>query len=219
MACFRFPSENTDSDTPVVLCRALLDRLRMDDTRPSLLIRVRDPRDGEAWRQFDELYRPLIVRFARAAGLPAADADDLGQECLTELVRRLPQFEYDRARGGFRRWLRVFVRYRVRNYFRKRREQNARTGDFTRPQDRESSPSQVWERIWLQEHMHYCLEQIRDEFEPQTYAAFKHYVLDEWPVSRVCEALGVNANQVYIAKSRVAARLRVVMAELLGDAA
>lgn len=191
----------------------------MDETRASLLLRVRNPGDREAWREFDGLYRPLIVRYARTAGLSHADADDVAQQCLLELTDRLPKFEYEARRGGFRRWLRVFVRYRVRNHFRGRREQSARTGDFQRPQRRERVPAEVWERIWLQEHLSYCLEQVRSEIEPQTYEIFQRYVIDEWPVKQVCDTLGVTPNQVYITKSRVADRLRTAMAALLGDAA
>lgn len=191
----------------------------MDATRASLLLRVRDPGDREAWQEFDSLYRPLITRFARAAALSHADADDVAQQCLMELTERLPNFEYEARRGGFRRWLRVFVRYRIRNHLRKRREHNARTGDFRRPQFRESAPAELWERIWLQEHLAYCLERVRADIEPLTYEVFQRYVIDEWPVKRVCDELGVTPNQVYITKTRVADRLRTAMLALLGDAA
>lgn len=191
----------------------------MDATRASLLIRVRNPGDREAWREFDGLYRPLMMRYARAAGLAPADAEDIAQQCLVELIERMPQFKYAPERGGFRRWLRVFVRYRIRNHMRRRRDQSARTGDFRRPQSRERVPAEVWEQIWLQEHLAYCLEQVRSDIDPQTYEIFRRYVLDEWSVTRVCKTLGVTPNQVYITKTRVAERLRKAMTALLGEAA
>jgi hypothetical protein len=40
-----------------------------DCTRPSLLLRLRDPRDGDAWHQFAQLYGPLVYQFARKRGL------------------------------------------------------------------------------------------------------------------------------------------------------
>ena len=184
----------------------------------SLLARVKERADTAAWSQFTALYRPLLVRYARSWGLQPVDADDLAQECLVELMRRMPAFEYDRCRGGFRRWLRVFVSYRIRNHLRKRREPSGRTGDFERPQQRERGPVEAWDRIWLQEHLKYCLDRIRPDFEPRTFNAFRHAVIQEWPIPRVCETLGMNANQVYIAKSRVAGRLRETMVGLLGDA-
>ena len=56
---------------------------RMTDspaTRQSLLVRLRDPKDGQAWAEFVAIYSPLIDRLARAKGLQAADAADLAQE-------------------------------------------------------------------------------------------------------------------------------------------
>ena len=191
----------------------------MHTTRISLLLRVKDHADTAAWREFVDLYRPLIIRYARARGVPADDAEDLAQDCLAELARKLPEFEYDRRRGGFKRWLRVFVDFRARNHFRKRRDAIARTGDLRRPQSREDDPAEVWGRLWLQQHLRFCLERIRPDFEQQTYEAFERYVIDEWPVERVCKSLHMNANQVYIAKSRISGRLRTEMVELLGEVA
>ena len=56
-------------------------------TRPSLLVRIRDARDGEAWRQFVELYAPLVYGFARKRGLQDADAADLTQDVLRAVAR------------------------------------------------------------------------------------------------------------------------------------
>ena len=189
---------------------------RSDTTRASLLMRVRDQSNERAWREFVALYRPLLVRFAQARGLSKPDADDVAQDTLALLMRKMPEFEYDRHKGGFKRWLRAVVSFRVREHLRKRRDHSADTDDFARPQKRERTPEEAWERIWLQEHLRYSLEQIRPRMEAKTHAAFCRLVLDEWPVAKVCEALGLTANQVYIAKSRVGRQLRTFMVQLLG---
>ena len=50
-----------------------------------------------------------------------------------------------------------------------------------------------------------------------TVQAFRLYVLQDWPVERVCETLGLSANQVYLAKTRMIRRLREEVTQLVGD--
>src|SRR4051794_27722586 len=50
--------------------------------RASLLDRLGDPSDGEAWARFVEIFGPLVYIFARRGGLPDAEAADLVQEVL-----------------------------------------------------------------------------------------------------------------------------------------
>src|SRR5688572_18449843 len=68
--------------------RAIMERSAMDisDTRPSLLKRVRDPRDAEAWRQFEGRYGELVLAYCRARGLQPCDAEDVRQLVMAKLV-------------------------------------------------------------------------------------------------------------------------------------
>ncbi len=75
------------------------------ETRPSLLIRVRDPADQAAWQEFAEIYRPVILRFARQKRLQAADAEDVAQEVLAAVAKAVEQREHDPKRAKFRTWL------------------------------------------------------------------------------------------------------------------
>ena len=71
----------------------------MPTTRATLLQRVRDSRDAEAWEEFFALYAPLLQGYARALGLSAPDAEDVRDQCLLVVVQRIGTFHYDRARG------------------------------------------------------------------------------------------------------------------------
>src|SRR5688500_8799823 len=75
------------------------------ETRASLLVRIRDPRDGGAWRQFVALYEPLIREFARKRGLQDADAADLTQTVMAAVSEAIRRLDYDPRRGTFRGWL------------------------------------------------------------------------------------------------------------------
>ena len=189
----------------------------MDTTRVSLLLRLKARDNSQAWREFTAIYRPILLRYARACGLYAHDAEDIAQECLAQVNLSIGRFEYDKRQGGFKRWLRVMVKRRVINRLRKRRECLAESGVFRRPQDREALPEDEFEKIWLDEHLRFCLSKLRDEVEPRTCDAYQRLALDGWSVEKVCRTFGITANNAYVIKSRLTVRLRELMAEIVGE--
>jgi RNA polymerase sigma-70 factor (ECF subfamily) len=76
-------------------------------TRPSLLMRIRDGQDAEAWALFVDLYAPVVFQHCRRRQLQDADAADLTQEVLIEVADAIRNFVYQSERGRFRDWLSV----------------------------------------------------------------------------------------------------------------
>jgi RNA polymerase sigma factor (sigma-70 family) len=99
----------------------------LHETRASLLVRIRDRQDNQAWSQFVEIYSPLIYGFGRKHGLQDADAVDLMQEVLRIVARTAERFEYDAKLGSFRGWLFTIVRNEQRTW------QARRLGDADEP--------------------------------------------------------------------------------------
>lgn len=186
-------------------------------TRASLLQRVRDPQNKEGWREFFQIYQPLLYRYARVRGLSREDADELAQQCMTLLIERMPRFEYSQGKGGFKHWLRKMINNKINDFYKKRKVPLAESADFRRPQERETTLEEIWEREWEKKHLQYFLKQIRDEVAPNTYQAFEYHVICDWPVERVVETLGVTPDQVYAAKSRITRKLRTLMRDALGE--
>src|SRR5215831_19516115 len=62
-------------------------------TRVTLLARIKDGRDTDAWREFVQLYGPVVYRFARNRGLQDADAADLMQDVLRSVARNAHRME------------------------------------------------------------------------------------------------------------------------------
>src|SRR5205807_10230663 len=85
-------------------------------TRASLVVRLRDPRDEAAWREFVDLYAPLVYGYARKQGLQDADAADLSQDVLGAVAGAIGRLEYDPRRGAFRNWLFTVVRRKLSNW-------------------------------------------------------------------------------------------------------
>lgn len=179
----------------------------MDTTRVSLLIRIRDPNNQTAWREFDAIYRPMLYRFARKKGLERGEAEEVTQQSLVAISQHITKFEYDPDKGRFKAWLATVLNNNIRKIHRRRRPQQALTADFNVAQDREETPDDLFERLWRDEHLRYCLDQVRREVEPSTYEAFRLYVFEERPVEEICEQLGMNANQIYKIKYRLTQKL------------
>jgi len=87
-------------------------------TPVTLLERLRESPDPDAWERFAALYVPLMFDWLRGASVPVDVASDLVQEVFVTLLRVLPEFEYDRS-GGFRKWLRTVVLNRWRDSLRR----------------------------------------------------------------------------------------------------
>src|ERR1700731_2597784 len=85
-------------------------------TRASLIVRLRDGRDHEAWRQFVELYSGVVYGFARKRGLQDADAADVMQDVLRSVAGAADRLKYDPSRGSFRGWLYTVARNKIFNF-------------------------------------------------------------------------------------------------------
>ena len=182
----------------------------MNTTRRSLLARVRNLDDQTAWDEFYELYAPLMYRFARRHGLTPDDADEVRDQCLEVLARRMPDFAYDPSIGRFKSWLYRVVSGRIIDLRRRRVAQNADTAELKGLVDPQPTPTQAWEQHWRKEHLKYSLERSRLLVSERNYRAFEMLV-EEKTVSQVCDALSMNPNQVYKAKMQVLQRVRRIM--------
>ena len=195
----------------------------MVETSVSLLDRLRrtGAADGD-WRRLVDLYTPLIRGWLRRhAALPDADADDVVQDVLAVVVRRLPEFRHNQRRGAFRAWLRTITVNCLRDFWKGKRLRPAATGDseFLNVLAQLEDSTSGLSRLWDQEHDKHVgrrlLELIEPQFEPRTWQAFRRVALDGVAADAVAAELGVSVNAVFIAKSRVLARLRQEGAGLL----
>jgi RNA polymerase sigma-70 factor (ECF subfamily) len=187
----------------------------MDTTRASLLIQIKDLRNTRAWSEFDAIYRPILHRFAMACGLDEVNAEDAVQHGMTAVHKHIERFDYDPDKGRFRGWLRTVVNNHVRSLLKKRRTPIAESHHLNRMENREEPPEAAFDRMWMEEHLKFCLRKVRTEVDENTFIAFQRYVIDEWPVQQVCEATGMDRNQVYKIKWSITQKLQGKMHRLL----
>lgn len=181
-------------------------------TRPSLLLRLRDVDDAEAWSEFVRLYTPLVFSHCRRHGLQDADAADVAQDVMRVAAGAMPEFQYDAARGKFRGWLLQTTRNRLHKFFarQQRAPQAASETAMERFLDGEPGADEQarWEEDYRQRLFDWAAEKVRTEFQPATWEAFWKTAVDTVSVKDVAGQLGISVGAVYIARSRVIARLR-----------
>jgi RNA polymerase sigma-70 factor (ECF subfamily) len=182
-------------------------------TRASLLARLGDASDGAAWQQFVELYGSLVYSFARQRGLQDADAADLTQEVLLAIAQTAGRWHYDPQQGSFRGWLYGLTRHKIAKFLRQRQVQPIGSGDSDAQQrlTEEPGPEPDLEAAWEQEYRQHLFRlaaaQIRKNFAPTTWRAFWRTAVEGASGAAVAAELGLSVGAVYVARSRVLARL------------
>ena len=192
-------------------------------TRLSLVARLGNHDDSQAWRDFVQLYTPLVYGFCRRQGLQEADAADVAQETLTQVAHSIRSFVYDRERGRFRDWLGAIVRSKISRHFRKRQAQTLDPVSDSAPDplDRFASPEAVteWEAVFHDYLLRVALERVRSDYDDLHWQAFERVWRDGEPVAEVAASLGLTLAAVYLTKSRLLKRLRAEIEALTDDAA
>jgi len=188
-------------------------------TRHSLLSRLKDWDDQESWRDFFNTYWKLIYSAAIKAGLSDAEAQDVVQETIVTVTKKIKDLKYDPALGSFKGWLRTVTRSRIVDHYRKRPPQkrsadhsqdtNQRTATVDRLPDPASLDlDQVWETEWQKNLMDAALARVKRQVNPKHYQIFDLHVVRGMPVEQVTTILGVSRAQVYMAKQRISRELK-----------
>jgi RNA polymerase sigma-70 factor (ECF subfamily) len=182
-------------------------------TRSSLLIRIRDAHDTAAWGQFVGVYAPLVYGYFRRRGLQDADAADLTQDVLRAVAAQAPRFQYDRKRGTFRGWLYGVARNKLRDFLATREQQPQGNGDSTTLELIQSLPvpdteTAEWEREYEERVFAWAAEQVRVRVDDSTWQAFWLTAVEGKSGQETARLLGMSVGAVYVAKSRVLARLK-----------
>jgi RNA polymerase sigma factor (sigma-70 family) len=193
-------------------------------TRVTLLHRLRDGRDGDAWREFFDLYGPVVYRFARNRGLQDADAADLMQDVLRSVARNAHRMEYDPKRGTFRGWLYTVTRNKIYNFLSGQRHRPRAAGDSdaherlqAAPAREEDGPDADWEREYQRQLTDRAMDLVKGEFHKATWEAFWGTAVEGKSAGDVGAGLKMSPGAVYVAKSRVLARLRDEVRKMMDE--
>jgi RNA polymerase sigma-70 factor (ECF subfamily) len=191
-------------------------------TQPSLLVRIRQPADAAAWRQFVDLYAPLIYGFLRKQSLQDADAADVAQDVLRTVAQNIGQLDYDPSRGSFRGWLFTIVNSRLNDFRRRSQRQRAlvaHAAEQASETEQESSSSAEWDVDYQRQVFHAAAERVRGDFGTSAWRAFWQAAVEGRPAKEIAADLGMSQAAVYLAKARVMSRIREELEVLTGESA
>lgn len=183
------------------------------DTRESLLLRIRDARDRDAWYEFTSIYRPLIYRIGRRYGLQDADAQNLVQEVLQKIERSAEGWEPGQARGSFRRWLATVARNAAVDTIRRVLPDLSCGGTSVQVAlknlpDRQNDSEAVFHRELEREAFRWAARRIQSGFTEATWKAFWETMVEGISCVEAAAGLGLSVGAVYTARSRVMQRLK-----------
>ncbi len=196
-------------------------------TRRSLLSRLKQSNAQESWRDFFDTYWRLIYTTALNAGLTDSEAQEVVQETVLTIVRKIKSFSYDPAVGSFKGWLLTIVRWRIVDQFRKRRPQQIQTPasrqatetSGTATLERVADPRAInldalWEEEWQRTLFTAALSRVKRQANARHYQMFDLYAVKCWSVDKVAQTLGVSTAQVRLAKHRITVLMRREVARL-----
>lgn len=184
------------------------------DTRQSLILRLPDRHDIDAWDQFVAIYEPLVYRLARARGLQDADAHEVVQEVLLAVSKAVDRWDPDSERGRFRDWLFRIARNFVINYLTRKKYRSIGTGDsaihsLLHNQVVEGADlSNDFDLEYRREIFHFAAQSVRRQVKLRTWQAFWRTAVEGADIALTASELQMTSGAVHIARSRVLSRLR-----------
>lgn len=193
-------------------------------TQPSLLVRIRDVTDDQAWHEFVDIYTPMIYRFLRKRGLQDADAGDLTQEVLRAVAASIERLDYDPRRGTFRGWLLTITRNKLYDHLAAQSGQARGSGDSGMQQILQAVPEHNgadvsdWDHEYALRVFQYTAGLIQHEFQETTWQAFWETCVGGREIREVALSLQISVGAVYIARSRVLNRLKQEVERVSEDA-
>ncbi len=188
-------------------------------TRQSLLSRLRNWSDEESWNEFFDTYWRLIYGAALHAGLTDAEAQDVVQETLIAVSKRMPTFHYKAEHGSFKSWLLCLTRWRIADQLRQRGAHKSRGRDecdtdtpseMAEPAAHQSSAEfeTMWDEEWEKWLRTEVLERVKRKVNPRMYQIFDLHVLQRCPVERVARFVKANRAYIYLSTQRVGRLIR-----------
>jgi RNA polymerase sigma-70 factor, ECF subfamily len=193
----------------------------MTPTNTSLIFRVRNLDDHASWREFVQLYEPLLVSYVRSRGLSINDANDVVQEIFISLLRALPNFSLDKQRGRFRTWLYQVTMNAVINHGRRAVSRNKAEDGFKQHVEQVAPGMDEPDEEFVQAHrkrvLEFVLPKVQESTQPKTWVCFEQHVLKGRPGTEIAKELGITANAVCVNAGRVLEKVRALCSEYLEE--
>jgi RNA polymerase sigma-70 factor (ECF subfamily) len=193
--------------------------MSVNDSTSTSLLRRAVACESDAWERIVTIYSPLVRQWCRQAGIPDHDIPDVSQEVFAAVSANLGKFQADRPDTTFRAWMRGIARHKLLHYFQGRGEPAAGGTDAQMRLQQVPTPPDELELSEAPADVagvyHRAVRLVRGQFEERTWQAFWRVVIEDHSPTEVAAEMGITANAVRQAKSRVLRRLKEEMGELI----
>jgi RNA polymerase sigma factor (sigma-70 family) len=186
-----------------------------DTTNPTLLNRLGDWRDHEAWVTFVTRYDPVIRSVSRRYGLDAELTEELCQRVWIDLARRMRTYRYDPGKT-FRGWLRRLCQSRAIDLLRQKKagalasldDQSARSLLDDATAGMELDDTAASERHQLLRQAQQVQVAVRQRVSERTWQVFWSIAILGQSVRETSAAAGLSYYAAFAAEKRVGHMLR-----------
>jgi RNA polymerase sigma-70 factor (ECF subfamily) len=193
-------SSSTDSQTSLTL----IDLLRQS------------PRDTGAWDRFVRRYRPRICGWCRGRGLQEADAEDVAQDVIAILTRKIASFRYDPSRT-FRAWLKAITYHALSDLIASRcRAIGDRPIPILETIEARDDLERRLDELFDRELLEHAMARVRARVAAPTWEAFFLTTFEGHSGAEASRLIGIPVASVFVAKHRVQKSLREEIARLEG---
>jgi len=189
------------------------------DTRASLIVRLRDQEDRDAWEEVMAIYGPLVFRMALRQGLQRADAQDVVQQVFTAIFQSVEKWLEQSERGRFRNWLIGIGRNVALNMLNRKPKGGIGAGGtighelLDQLKAKEDELASEFDIEYQREVYRWVAQRVQADVDPKTWEAFRMTHVDGVAISEAAKLLGVGVGQVYVARSRVMKRLQNLVSQ------
>ncbi len=215
----------------MLLCTVLLSRMEkvpriemsaMSSLNPALDSAVhnlqQDTQDNAAWVKLVKRYQGRITAWCLKQGLQLADAENVSQEVLYRLTRKIHM--YDPKKGPFPTWLRRVTIHVCSTYRRKQSKAPSGSGDteqMMRLQEVQDDTTGFWDGIDAagdRELLQSALALAQAKVTKEAWTIFRMAALEKVAGPDIATQLGISAQSVYSTRHRVLGVVKEVLADL-----
>jgi RNA polymerase sigma-70 factor (ECF subfamily) len=189
------------------------------DTRVSVIVGV-CRQDPQRWREFDAIYRPILLAYLHQRGLCESDASDVVQDVFVKLLGKI--HTYNRSRSKFRTWLFSVAHNTLIDHARRKAAYKKALDGWVDHVLRASvSDSLVMAEEWVKLHreriLEHALKTIRARTSSKDWTCFEQRLVRNRPAAETAAELNIEPNAVYVYASRVLRQVRDVCHEFDED--
>lgn len=191
------------------------------DTRMSLILRLVDRDNHDAWSEFVQVYQPVVQRFIQRHGLQYADAAEITQEVLSRVCKSIETWDPEHERSTFRGWLYRITRNQTIDFLRSKKPEvvlsEVYADESINIPIKDVDPSVEFRAEYERQLFFWAAETIRPTFKPTNWEAFWRSTVDGEAIEQVAEDLKISCGTVYVARSRIMAKLSAMIQQRLNE--